>query len=110
LGDWNGGYLCFFVLVFFQPGAVFLAICFILELAKICVLHAFWSQNLSFACPLGFWLLVFGFWLLALASLGFTWLHLAYGSWLLVFGFGFTWLFFGRSLHLALGVRWVLVL
>jgi hypothetical protein len=58
----------------------------------------------------GFWLLVFGFWLLALASLGFTWLHLAYGSWLLVFGFGFTWLFFGRSLHLALGVRWVLVL
>jgi hypothetical protein len=78
------GICVFFVLVFFQPGAVFLAICFILELAKICVLHAFWSQNLSFACPLGFWLLVFGF--------------------------GFTWLFFGRSLHLALGVRWVLVL
>ena len=53
------------------------------------------------------WLLAFGFWLLA--SLGFTWLHLAtLGSWLLVLvslGFGF-----GRSLHLALGVCWVLVL
>ena len=77
------GICVFFVLVFFQPGAVFLAICFILELAKICVLHAFWSQNLSFACPLGFWLLVFGFWLLALASLGFTWL-MARGFWFLV--------------------------
>ena len=49
--------------------------------AKICDLHAFWSWNLPFACPLGFWL---GFWL---------WLHLdSLGSWLLVFGFGFTWL------------------
>ena len=38
--------------------------------------------------------LAFGFWLLALASLGFTWLHLAYGSWRLAFGFGFTWLWF----------------
>jgi hypothetical protein len=56
--------------------------------------------------------LAFGFWLLA--SLGFTWLHLAslgfawlmaHGFWLLAFGLGF-----GRSLHLALGVCWVLVL
>jgi len=52
--------------------------------------------------------LAFGFWLLALASLGFTWLHMAYGFWLLVLvslGFGF-----GRSLHLALGVCWISVL
>ena len=49
--------------------------------------------------------LAFGFWLLALALLGFTWL-MAHGSWLLVsLGFGF-----GRSLHLGLGVCWVLVL
>ena len=51
--------------------------------------------------------LAFGFWLwLHLASLGFTWL-MARGFWLLVLvSLGF----FGRSLHLALGVRWVLVL
>ena len=58
----------------------------------------------------GFWLLAFGFWLLLhLASLGFTWLHLAsLGLWLLVLvSLGFR---FGRSLHLALGVCWVLVL
>ena len=74
--------------------------CYLLHFgAKICVLHAFWSQNLPFACPLGFWLLAFGF--------GFTWL-MAHGFWHLVLvslGFGF-----GRSLHLALGVCWVLVL
>ena len=50
--------------------------------------------------------LAFGFWLLAF-GFGFTWL-MAHGFWLLVLvslGFGF-----GRSLHLALGVCWVLVL
>ena len=85
------GIFCFIFI--FQPGAAFLAICFILELAKICVLHAFWSQNLSFACPLGFWLLAFGF--------GFTWLYLAsLGLWLVAFGFWFWFhlFFFGRSL------------
>jgi len=48
-----------------------------------------------------------GFTWLQLASLGFTWL-MAHGFWHLVLvslGFGF-----GRSLHLALGVCWVLVL
>ena len=54
----------------------------------------------------GFWLLAFVFWLLAF-GFGFTWL-MAHGFWLLVLvslGFGF-----GRSLHLALGLCWVLVL
>ena len=52
--------------------------------------------------------LAFGFWLLAF-GFGFTWLHLAsLGLWLLVLvSLGFR---FGRSLHLALGVCWVLVL
>ena len=42
------------VFVFFQSGAVFLAICYILGLKSlICVLFAaFWSQNLWFACYL----------------------------------------------------------
>ena len=66
---------------------------------------AFWSQNFPFACPLGFWLLAFGFW--PLAFVGFCWLLLALVGfcWLLLAFVGF-WLWFhlafGCWLHLAL--------
>ena len=99
----NGGYHIYIYIVyiyiylkdFFCFSAWSSFPCYLLHFgAKICVLHAFWSQNLPFACPLGFWLLAFGFWL-HLASLGFAWLHLAsLDLWLMAFGFGFTWLWF----------------
>ena len=108
----KGGYYCFFllrILFVFQPGAAFLAICYILELKSVFCMH-FGARisHLRAHLAFGFWLLAFGLWLwllllhlaslgctwLHLASLGFTWLHLAYSSWLLAFGFGFTWLWF----------------
>ena len=96
----EGRFFFFFV---FQAGAAFLAICCILELKSVFCMH-FGARISHLRAHLAF-----GFWLwLHLASLGFTWLHLAYGFGLLVLvslGFGF-----GRSLHLALGVCWVLVL
>ena len=52
---------------------------------------AFWSQNFPFACPLGFWLLAFGFcWLLLAFGFGFTWL--------LAVGFTWLWLLLGFSI------------
>ena len=103
----NGGYNIYIQYIY----------CIYIYIQRIFFCFSAWS---SFPCYLlhfgaktwllafGFWLLAFGFTWLHLALLGFTWLHLAYGSWLLVLvslGFGF-----GRSLHLALGVCWVLVL
>ena len=89
------------ILFVFQPGAAFLAICYILELKSVFCMH-FGARISHLRAHLAF-----GFCLLALAALGFSWL-MAHGFWLLVLvslGFGF-----GRSLHLALGVCWVLVL
>ena len=48
--------------------------------------------------------LAFGFWLLALASLGFTWL-MAHGSWLMAFGF---WFLFHLAFVLAVHFTWLL--
>ena len=77
----------------------------------------FWLHlaSLGFILAFGFtWLHLasLGFTWLHLASLGFTWLHLAYahGSWLMAFGLVSLGFNFGRSLQLALGVCWVLVL
>ena len=74
----------------FQPGAVFLAICCILEP--------------EFPICMPTWLLAFGLWLLAF---GFCWLLLAFvGScWLLLAFVGF-WLWF----HLAVGFTWLWLL
>ena len=81
-------YIYFFFSVF-QPGAAFLAICCILELKSVfCVHFGARISHLRAHLAFGFWL-----WLLALASLGFTWL-MAHGFWLLAFGFGVTWLWF----------------
>ena len=101
--------------------------------ARISHLRPTWLLAFGFwlLASLGFTWLHFGFWLhlaslgftwlhlaslgftwLHLASLGFTWLHLAYahGSWLMAFGLVSLGFNFGRSLQLALGVCWVLVL
>ena len=59
-----------------------------------------WILELEYPICMPTWLLAFGFWLLA--PLGFTWL-VALG----LVSLGFV---FGCSLHLALGVCWVLVL
>ena len=97
----KGGYYCFFllrILFVFQPGAAFLAICYILELKSVFCMH-FGARisHLRAHLAFGFWLLAFGFWLVALASLtslGFTWLHLASlgFTWLHLASLGFTWL------------------
>ena len=79
----KGGYTVFCLKVFFSAWGSF-----------PCYLLHFGAKNMCFACILKLespicvptWLLAFGFWL-HLASLGFAWLRLAYGSWLLAFGF-----------------------
>ena len=80
-----GGYFFVFLKVFFvfQPGAAFHAICCILELTSVFCMH--FGARISH---------LRGFWLLALASLGFTWL-MAHGFWFhlaLVLAVHFTWL------------------
>ena len=101
--NFNGRFFFVFLKVFF---------CFSAWGSFPCYLLHFGAKNMCFACILELespicvptWLLAFGFTWLHLASLGFAWL-MAHGFWLLAFGLGF-----GRSLHLALGVCWVLVL
>jgi hypothetical protein len=98
----KGGYYCFFllrILFVFQPGAAFLAICYILELKSVFCMH--FGARISHLRAL----LAFGFWLLALASLGFTCLHLpSLGLWLMAFG----WLWFLLALVLAVHFNWLL--
>jgi len=93
-----GGY--FFKFFFaFQPGAAFLAICCILELKSVFCMH-FGARISHLRAHLAF-----GFWLLALASLGFTCLHLpSLGLWLMAFG----WLWFLLALVLAVHFNWLL--
>jgi len=86
----NGGFFFFkFFKIVFQPGAAFLAICCILELKSVFCMH-FGARISHLRAHLAF-----GFWLLALASLGFTWL-MAFGFWFwfrlaLVLAVHFTW-------------------
>ena len=76
------------ILFVFQPGAAFLAICYILELKSVFCMH-FGARisHLRAHLAFGFWLWLL---LLHLASLGCTWLHLAsLGFTLMAFGFWF---------------------
>ena len=57
-----------FFYFFFQPGAVFLAICCILELKSVFCMHFYFGARIS---HLRAHLAFFGFWLLVLVSLGF---------------------------------------
>ena len=76
--------------VVFQPGAAFLAICCILELKSVFCMH-FGARISHLRAHLAF-----GFWLLALASLG---------LWLMAFGF---WFWFHLALVLAVHFTWLL--
>ena len=95
-------YICF-TIIFFQPGAAFLAICCILELKSVFCMH-FGARISHLRAHLAF-----GFWLwLHLASLGFTWLHLAsLGLWLMAHGF---WLLVLVSLGFCLAVHFTWLL
>ena len=91
---------CIFLVIFFcffcfSAWGSFLAICCILELKFVFRMH-FGARSSHLRAHLAF-----GFWLwLHLASLGFTWLHLAYG-------FGL-WFWFHLALVLAVHFTWLL--
>ena len=73
-------FLEFFVFCFFQPGAVFLAMCCMLKLQSLLLHFGAKIVHLFKCLAHGFWLVPFGFWL---------WFHLASGFHFLALGF--TW-------------------